>query len=357
MSSSRFTARAIAALVGALAFVTLACSPPPGAQDTARDDDSPVVATIDGQPITQDELDDWIRDQLFEQQVGSKGAAQQYEARSQALKELVSQRVLEAAAEREGLTSTALVEKQVEELGPVTDEEVAAFFEEHKQRFRPPNNTLESRAGQIRSFLESQRQQKATEAITSAAVVEVQLEAPRIDVAAIGPSIGPDDAPVTIVEFSDYQCPFCSRAEPTIKRLLDRYGSQIRVVYRHYPLDRIHPRARPAAEAAVCVQEQGRYWDFHERLFANQRALEDADLEQYASDLGIDMAAYAACLEKPETKARVQADTEAAERAGVSGTPAFFVNGIMLSGARSEDDFAAIIDSELAARAGGGEDS
>jgi protein-disulfide isomerase len=312
-----------------------------------------VVATVGGEAITRNALDDWIRDQLFEQQVGSKSEAQQYEARSSALEELISERVLSAAAAEAGLDRGALVEQKVAELGPVTDAEVEAFFEEHKARFRPPNNTLESRAAQIRRFLESQREGQALAAIRDAAEIEVFLEAPRVDVAAEGPSIGPESAPVTIIEFSDYQCPFCSRAEPTIKNLVERYGDQIRLVYRHYPLDRIHPRARAAAEAAVCAEEQDRFWAFHEQLFANQRKLEDADLEQYASNVGLDLEAFNACRQRPDVKARVQADVSAGEAAGVSGTPAFFVNGILLSGARPEAAFAEVIDAELAAAAGG----
>jgi protein-disulfide isomerase len=337
------------------AHLGLACLLLGGCAPEAARDDSPVVATVDGQSITRAQLDDWIRDQLFEQQVASKNESQQYEARSEALEEMISERVLDAAAATAGVDREGLIEQKVAELGPVTDEEVSAFFEQHKDRFRPPNNTLESRADQIRRFLESQRQGQALAAIRQAAAVEVFLEAPRVQVAATGPSIGPETAPVTIIEFSDYQCPFCGRAEPTVRKLLERYGDQIRLVYRHYPLDRIHPRARAAAEAAVCAEEQDRFWAYHEQLFANQRKLEDADLEQYAQNVGLDMDAFNACRERPDVKARVQADAAAAQAAGVSGTPAFFVNGIMLSGARPEEAFAEIIDTELANAAAPGE--
>ncbi|MGH0038113.1 MAG: thioredoxin domain-containing protein [Myxococcota bacterium] len=330
----------------------LACLLLGGCAPEAARDDSPVVATVDGRSITQSELDDWIRDQLFEQQVGSKAAAQQYEVRSSALEGLISERVIEAAAEAEGVEPDALIESKTAELGPVTEEEVAAFFAEHQSRFRPPNNTLESRADQIRRFLENQRPDRVRSEIREAASVEVFLDAPRVQVAATGPSIGPETAPVTIVEFSDYQCPYCSKAEPIVRQLIERYGDQIRFVYRHYPLDRIHPRARAASEAAVCAEEQDRFWAFHEQLFANQRKLEDADLETYAGNVGLDMEAFAACRERPDVKARVQGDVEAAQQAGVSGTPAFFVNGIMLSGARPPDAFAEVIDAELASAAG-----
>jgi len=352
MTSFQFLARERLARAGtfavaAVALLLLACAP------EATKDESPVVAKVDGRPITRNQLDDYIRDRLFEEQVGSRPEAQQYEARSSALSEMLSERVLDDAAAAKHMTPDELVDKTVADLGPVTDEEVAAFFEEHRDRFRPPNNTLEQRAGQIKRYLESQRRQQALDSIRQTANVEVLLEAPRLDVAATGPSIGPENAPVTIVEFSDFQCPFCNRVEPTIRRLVERYGDQIRVVYRHFPLDRIHPRARPAAEASVCAEEQDRFWAYHEKLFANQHQLSDEDLKRYATELGLDADAFSACLTRSDVKARVQADLDAGEKAGVSGTPAFFVNGIMVSGARSEQAFAEIIDSELAAAKSG----
>ena len=172
----------------------------------------------------------------------------------------------------------------------------------------------------------------------------VKLEQPRVKVAASGPARGPEGAPVTIVEFSDFECPFCRREESTVKQLLDRYQTQVRFVYRHFPLE-IHPRARPAAEAAACADEQGKFWDYHEKLFSG--GLEDADLQRYASELGLDTAAFQQCVSQHKTKDVVMSDLQAGKAAGVSGTPAFFVNGIMISGARPVDAFTKVIDKEL----------
>jgi protein-disulfide isomerase len=177
--------------------------------------------------------------------------------------------------------------------------------------------------------------------------VAVLLERPRTPVEAIGPARGPEDAPITIVEFSDYQCPFCRRAEPTIEQVLARYEGKIRFVYRHFPLDRIHPQARGASEAAACADKQGKFWEYHSALFAENAQLERASLDALAEQLELDTAAFASCLEEGQTKELVEKDLQAGSEAGVTGTPAFFINGIPLRGAVPETDFQRIIDQEL----------
>jgi protein-disulfide isomerase len=170
-----------------------------------------------------------------------------------------------------------------------------------------------------------------------------------VNVDATGPSRGPADAKVTVIEFSDYQCPFCKRAEPTVQALLQKYPTQVRLVYRHMPLDGLHPRARAAAIAAVCAEQQGKFWEYHDALFQNQQALSDTDLDKYAADLGLDAGKFKTCRQDPATETRVNTDAAAARQAGLTGTPAFFVNGILISGARPIEDFTRWIDQELAA--------
>ena len=160
-------------------------------------------------------------------------------------------------------------------------------------------------------------------------------------------SCGPSDASVTIIEFSDYQCPYCSRAESVVKQVLERYPDQVRFVYRHLPLESIHPQARAAAEAAVCAEDQGRFWEYHELLFANQQAISAAKLSELAEQVGLDEEAFASCTADDSTRQRVQRDISDAGAAGASGTPAFFVNGIPLSGVQPLEEFVELIDSEL----------
>jgi protein-disulfide isomerase len=164
------------------------------------------------------------------------------------------------------------------------------------------------------------------------------------------PSIGPDDAPVTIVEFSDYQCPYCQAwYQQTFDQLLANYPSQIRFVYRDLPVPG-HPESLPAAEAANCAGGQGAYWKFHDALFSGQYALGRAAYERYAADLGLDTAAFTACLDDHRYQAEVKADAVDATRLGLTGTPSFVINGRILIGALPFEDFKAIIDEELAGK-------
>ncbi|MCZ6465150.1 MAG: thioredoxin domain-containing protein [Proteobacteria bacterium] len=333
-----------------LCTASLSCAPagPESAAATGDETaDSAVVAWIADAPVTQAELDEWIRDELFEREVISKSDAEQYELRSSALEELVTRRAAEAEAARLGISREDLLQQKVDAFDPVTDEDIRAFFERHRARFRP-GDALEQRGPQIRSYLESERAAEALVALRDSASVRIVLEPPRTEVAATGPSRGPQGAPVTIIEFSDYQCPYCSRAEPTVQEVLERYPDRVRLVFRHLPLDSIHPQARGAAEAAACAEQQGRFWDFHEQLFANQRALGADALRGYAEGLGLDLAAYDECVADPEVKARVQTDVDEANALGIRSTPAFFVNGIRLSGAKPIGDFVRVIERELA---------
>ncbi|MBN1204539.1 MAG: thioredoxin domain-containing protein [Myxococcaceae bacterium] len=160
------------------------------------------------------------------------------------------------------------------------------------------------------------------------------------------PRKGSDEALVTIVEFSDYQCPFCSRAEATVQKLQEEYGSKLRVVMKQNPLS-FHPRAKPAAKAAMAAGAQGKYWEYHAKLFANAKALEDADLEKYAQELKLDVARWKKELANPEFDKIITRDQTLAGQLGATGTPAFFINGRLLSGAQPIDNFKALITEEL----------
>jgi protein-disulfide isomerase len=176
-------------------------------------------------------------------------------------------------------------------------------------------------------------------------------EVKRVTVSTDGdPSIGPQDAPVTIVEFSDYQCPFCaSWYQQTFDQLMANYPDQIRFVYRDLPLP-MHPEAVPAAEAAHCAGDQGAYWKFHDALFSGQYSLGRAAYDQYAADLGLDTAAFSACLDDHRYKDEITEDAADGTRLGLSGTPSFVINGRILIGALPFAEFKAIIDEELAAK-------
>lgn len=172
----------------------------------------------------------------------------------------------------------------------------------------------------------------------------------RYDIPADGfPGIGPEDAPIVIVEFSDFQCPFCKRfQDETAKQLLAAYPDKIRFVYRHLPLTSIHPEAFPSAEASMCANEQNAFWEYHDKIFGNQDKLGRELYMQIASDLELDTATFEDCLNAEKYKDLVQQDSDFALNLGVQSTPTFFINGLALVGAQPLSAFTQLIDKELA---------
>jgi protein-disulfide isomerase len=145
---------------------------------------------------------------------------------------------------------------------------------------------------------------------------------------------GPADAPVTLVEYGDFECPYCGEAYPIVKALQQRLGERLRFVFRNFPLTNAHPHAAHAAEAAEAAAAQGRFWEMHDRLYEHQRALDDAHLERYAADVGLDVARFDEEVAAGRYRAPVREDLLSGVRSGVNGTPTFFING-----ARHDDSY------------------
>lgn len=186
----------------------------------------------------------------------------------------------------------------------------------------------------------------------SGQVVEAPTAQPqftRYDIPTEGyPSLGPDNAPITIVEFSDFQCPFCRRFhDDTYQALLDAYPNQIRFVYRNLPLTSIHPAAMPSAIASLCADDQNAYWDFHEKLFSSE-TLDEPTFIQYAADLNLNVDEFTACLSSGKHDDFIQKDMDFSLNLGVQSTPTFFVNGLAIVGAQPLSSFQQLIDKELA---------
>src|SRR5262249_14971527 len=207
---------------------------------------------------------------------------------------------------------------------------------------------------EIANFIKERKSESALKAYTDQLRAEAKVETmlppaalPKVAVDAVGPSKGTASAPVTIIEFSDYECPFCGKAEPMVKEILKQYDGKVRLVYREFPLQ-MHSHAQKAAEAALCAQDQGKYWELHEKLFENQRALEVSDLKGYAKDVGLDDARFSQCLDSGSKAKEVEASQKAGDEAGVNGTPAFFINGRPLFGAVPIDEMKQLIEAELA---------
>ncbi len=329
---------AVSASALLLACETAPREPSPEARDAA-------VAEIAGEEITLAELDAYVKEELFANRTRDRNPSRLYEVRRAALKRLLEARVVERAAAERGLSPDALLEQEVAARGPIDEEDVEAFYEQNRERIG--DTPLEEVEPAIRSVLGEERRAAVIAELREQAEVSVYLEAPRVDVAAEGPSLGPADAPVTIIEFSDFQCPYCRRARSVVRELSATYPDSVRIVYRHLPLDRLHPRARAAAEASACADEQGQFWEYHDLVFDNGQRLADDDLLQYARSLELDEERFAACVESHRYADKVQRDSDAARAVGISGTPAFVVNGIILNGVQPMSRFAELIEAEL----------
>jgi protein-disulfide isomerase len=340
--STGFVVPAIAVLI-----VAAACSSTE-AQQTRRPAPGDVVATVGGSEITLAEVDD----KALEQQApaGVKLSQALYDARRDALDTIIANRLLDAAAKAQGLDRSALIEKEItSKVSAVTEPEIAAWYKANQNRVQ--GAPLDQVRQPIRAYLTQERMADVREAyldtLRAKTPIRTMLEPPRQKIATgNSPAKGSANAPIELIEFSDFQCPFCLRADPTVQQVLKTYGDRIRFVYRHYPLPN-HPNARPAAEAAACANEQGKFWPYHDRLFANPSKLSDADLKQAAAELGLNTSQFNTCVDTHKLKPLVDADVRDGEQAGVNGTPAFFINGRAISGAQPYDVFKKIIDEEL----------
>jgi len=332
-----------------VALLLTACST--SAQPAKRQAASDVVATVGSTSITLAEVDDKALQQPTGNFGGMKLAQALYEARRSTVEELVANVLMDQEAKTRGIDRSALIEKEIAaKISPVTDVEIAQWYQANQARVQ--GASLDQVRQPIRQYLTQERMQLARDqyldTLRAKTPVRVLLEAPRQNVAAAkGAAKGSANAPIEIIEFSDFQCPYCQRANPTVAQVLKTYGDRVHFVYRHFPLGN-HPNARPAAEASQCAAEQGKFWEYHDILFANPSRLADADLKQHAAGLGLDAKQFNACVDTHKYKAQVDADMEAGEEAGVNGTPAFFVNGRMLNGAQPFDAFKRVIDEELA---------
>lgn len=353
ISTRRKTSICFWASIITAAFLATGCAPRAEVASEAEPssagtpESSPMVAAVvDGEEIGVDRIDDQIREELFESTFGgTAGAAKLYDARRETADILIQEVLVARAAAAAGQDEDTWLAEAQAALPEVSDAEVAEFFEENKSRLGA-DPKLEDFAPRILGFLQAQQGQLVYEQLHEAAEIQILLERQRAQVGTQGASMGPEDAPVTIVEFSDFQCPYCSRVVPTLKQITERYPNEVRIVYRHLPLD-FHPQAKLAAQASVCADDQELFWPYHDKLFENQRAMEREQLIAYATELELDTEAFDACLEDPKTVARVDADLAEAQGLGATGTPAFYINGIMLSGAQPFENFDAVIVEEL----------
>lgn len=320
------------------------------APDTGVAAPAELLGSIDGKPVRRADLEPQTQRRLIEQQ----NEAEQRKLHSLwlAFEDEISERLFEKEAARRGVTVAELRTEEIEKKVPApSDEEVRAIYDANASEIGVPYEiALEPIRRQMLEQAREESERAFVEKLREGAIVEYKLPVPalpRFDVAEGGGyAAGPEDAKITIVAFSDFQCPYCAQGRRLIDDLERLYPNQVRVVFRDFPLSQ-HPRARAAARAAFCAGEQGKFWPYHDKLFDNQQALADADLTRHAQELGLSMDAYNACLTSERPAAAVSAHEAAGMALGVQGTPSLFVNGIKLIGLLPLPVMQSLIDSEI----------
>ncbi len=309
----------------------------------AQTEPQEIVATVNGSPIFASELP-----------IQAKMAAlrrQEYEAKVEAAREMAAKKIIEKAAAAKGQTMEQFLASEVDnKVTEPSDEELRGFYTARQADFGP---TFEISRDQVRSAYRQLRLQQLRSALGQQLFANVDirilLSPPRTKIDfGTGPKRGAAAAPVTIVEFSDFQCPFCKNALPTIKQVRDKYGDKVQWMFKDFPLNEIHPQAQAAAEAAHCAEEQGKFWEYHDALFGIAPSFSTDAFMTLATTVGVkDPTAFQACIDSHKYKARVDESTALGQTVGVDGTPMFFINGIALSGAAPLPEFEKIIDGEL----------
>ncbi len=302
-----------------------------------------VVATVHDQPISAEELSASMRGQLLQMDM------ERYEAMKAQLDSLVAERLTALEAAERGMSVEEFERVEVfAKMEPVTPEQVRAFYDGNKERLSRPFEELEGRImAHLQRQSEARRRAALGRELRQRYPVKIALAPPRADVGADDdPFMGPQDAPVTLVEFSDFQCPYCRRVQSVLKRLMTAYHGQLKLVFRDFPLRQIHPEAQKAAEAAQCANDQGQFWQYHDRLFAVTELGVEA-LKQYAVELGLDAEGFNTCLDSEKYSQEVQKDIDDAIAAGVNATPSFFVNGLPINGAVPFERFVEMVELAL----------
>jgi protein-disulfide isomerase len=305
--------------------IAKATTPPATSADRAR-----VLAVVNNKQITLGDIETSLQPLIFNVQ------EQVYALRKQDLELKINDTLLSQEAQKKGVTTRALLETEVSaKVPPATDAQAQAFFDENKDRI---SGDFAQTKAQIIQYLQEQKEQEATVAfagqLRKAATIQVNLTAPESPAFSIAmddqPVKGTANALVTIVEFTDFECPSCARQHPVLEKIVSEFGDRVRLVVRDFPLSQ-HANARKAAEAAEAAREQGKYWEYAGLLFRNQSALGVDKLREYATELGLDRARFDASLDSGKFAEKVQRDVIEGRKLGVNGTPTLYINGRRIS--------------------------
>ena len=349
LNSTGWRHAGVLVLILALGFCLPACSQSAKAGDKKpASGASQVLAVVDGKPITEADVHAKSAEQFA--QLERDYETNKHQLLEAQLEQLIQDRLLDAEAAAKKVSK----EQILADLKPpeVSDADIDKFYEENKAQIPRPKDQV---AGQIKQYLQQKGQaeakQKYFEGLEARYKVEKKMEPMRTQVADNGPARGPASAPVTIVEFSDFQCPYCGRLIPTLEQVKAKYGDKVRIVFRQFPLP-MHPNAQKAAEASLCANDQGKFWEMHDAMFKNQQELAVDNLKSKAAALGLNADAFNKCLDSGKYVTKIQEDQKAGSAAGVNGTPAMFINGRFVNGAVPLEQITSVIDDELKRKGG-----
>ena len=316
------------------------------AQSTPPGKDRPTLAIVDGQSVTDDDLAPYVAGQLRPLR------DQEYQIKKKALETLINQKLLEAEAKKKGVSTDKLLEQEVDAKVPEpADAEVSAVYAFQREQLNRPYEEVKLQLQQsLKKAKTQQARQDYSARLREQAKVSILLGPPRVEVGFDPARVrGNLKAKVMIVEFSDFQCPYCSAVQATLKNALAKHQDTVALAFRDMPIQQIHPLAQGAAEAARCAGEQGKFWEYHDLLFGDQSKLDRTGLMDKARTLKLDEKQFESCLAGEKYKAQIQQDSQEGMRAGVSGTPGFFINGIFMSGNQPESAFEKTIQEQLSA--------
>ena len=321
----------------------------------AAQSDTKVVATVNGQNITEQQLLKAASGDLSKLDSNKPQPQSAYErARLEilwkSLNSLIEEKLIDAQVAKGSMTREQLLYAEIDSnVETPSPEEVEQFYDANKSQITVPKAQA---LPQVRQYMIDTSRKRYRDMLINNLrrnfKVTTSLDPLRTDVATAGhPSRGPEKAPITIVEFADFECPYCGALYPTLKQVEKNYADKVRLVYRQFPLTNVHPHAQKAAEASLCANEQKHFWEFYDSMFSDQAHLEVADFKKRAQAMGLNTTAFNTCLDSGKQAEAIQKERDEARKAGVSSTPSLFINGRLMVGARSYADIREVIEDEL----------
>ncbi len=320
-----------------------------GSGTMATPESQRIVAKVGEQEISMSQLEAPLVTKLFDLK------REMHRLKREKLDDMIVEALLQQEAAARKIPMQQLINDEVVSKGvPVSDAEVDQYYLENRAKLAEWKGSLDELRNRIRSALQQQKTyQKVVEfarTLESKYPVSDFLDEPVSPYAAIetegSPALGPEDAAVTVFEFSDYECPSCRQAHEVVKKVRAHYGQRIRWVFKDYPL-RMHEYARDAAVGARCAGDQGKFWEFQDLLYGSKEALTRDHMRKLAADLGLDMELFGSCLDGGKYKDAVERDLDEAKKAGLDRTPSFLINGVLITGSHSFERFVQMIDEEL----------